>query len=287
MADITNLTRQADAARRYAAAGYAVFPLHAPVAGGCSCGRPRCEKPGKHPRTSRGFLDASSDPAQVAAWWTQWPTANLGGVPATFGLVAVDVDSPEADAAVREVGLPDTVTTHTANGRHLWYRVPEDADDVDGWYGPLLLRHRSGFVVLPPSVHASGHVYRWQGMLCEAAELRPGLYARLQAIKAPARGAAIAGHIGPIPEGQRNATLFSIGCAMRRRGCGERAIRLALEVENAERCAPPMDTHELDAIVRSALRYEPSGPAAEPDAPMAANDGLVLPPRRKRAPVFS
>ncbi|MFZ2480171.1 MAG: bifunctional DNA primase/polymerase, partial [Propioniciclava sp.] len=44
------------AARSLAAAGVPVFP---------------CVVEGKRPLTRRGFLDASSDPEQVAAWWSR------------------------------------------------------------------------------------------------------------------------------------------------------------------------------------------------------------------------
>ncbi len=66
------------AARSLAAAGVPVFP---------------CVVEGKRPLTRRGSLDASSDPEQVAAWWSRTPNANIGiptGAPA--GVVVVDVD---------------------------------------------------------------------------------------------------------------------------------------------------------------------------------------------------
>jgi hypothetical protein len=48
---------------------------------------------GKRPLTRRGFLDATSDPEQVAAWWSRTPDANIG-IPtgAASGVVVVDVD---------------------------------------------------------------------------------------------------------------------------------------------------------------------------------------------------
>ena len=66
------------AARSLAAAGVPVFP---------------CLVEGKRPLTRRGFLDASSDPEQVAAWWSRTPNANIG-IPtgAASGVVVVDVD---------------------------------------------------------------------------------------------------------------------------------------------------------------------------------------------------
>lgn len=46
------------AALRYAARGWAVFPLHGFRDGRCTCGQAACEHPGKHPRTSHGCKNA-------------------------------------------------------------------------------------------------------------------------------------------------------------------------------------------------------------------------------------
>ena len=66
------------AARSLAAAGVPVFP---------------CVVEGKRPLTRRGFLDASTAPEQVAAWWSRTPNANIGlPTGAASGVVVVDVD---------------------------------------------------------------------------------------------------------------------------------------------------------------------------------------------------
>src|SRR3989338_1554075 len=64
-----------DAAIRYAELGYPVFP--------CAPGR-------KVPITLHGFKNATTDAAQIEAWWTEHPDANIG-IP-TAGLLVVDVD---------------------------------------------------------------------------------------------------------------------------------------------------------------------------------------------------
>ena len=58
----------AEAATRYAAAGWPVFPLHDGATGHCSCSAgAACRQSAKHPRTKHGFHDATTDLRRVAA----------------------------------------------------------------------------------------------------------------------------------------------------------------------------------------------------------------------------
>lgn len=61
-----------------------------------------------------------------------------------------------------------------------------------------------------------------------------------------------------IPEGARNVTLTSRAGSMRRKGFSEGAINAALQVENTERCRPPLDEKDVATIARSIARYAPS-----------------------------
>jgi hypothetical protein len=133
--------------------GLPVFPL-----------TPRAKKP---PLTKNGYLDASTHPEQVCAWWDRWPDANIGAVPGALGLVVLDLDGPVAEAQALEMGLLDvpTATVRTTRGSHLYFALPRGVTignssalqpyNID-------VRAHSGYVVLPPSVHETGHVYAWE-----------------------------------------------------------------------------------------------------------------------------
>ena len=159
-------------AARYADHGWPVLPLHTPQAThGCSCRDRDCGSPGKHPRTRRGLLNASTDSDQVREWWSRWPTANIGvatGAPA--GLLVVDVDLPDGPASLARLEdthgpLPPTCEQRTGSGgRQLLFAHPGDEIGNRAALEPGIdVRGDGGYVVVPPSLHVSGERYRWVG----------------------------------------------------------------------------------------------------------------------------
>src|SRR4051812_27728958 len=154
------------AAITYAALGWPVFPVHsATAADGCSCHRRSCPRPGKHPRTRHGLADASTSRRRVARWWARWPDANVAI--ATGQLVVIDVDGPDAQAALERlerdhVPLPPTLRARTARGHHLYFRSAELLPCSVGQLAPGLdVRGRGGYAIAPPSRHHSGQSYGW------------------------------------------------------------------------------------------------------------------------------
>lgn len=160
-----------------------VGPLHEATATGCTCRVPKCDNPastnrGKHPRIGGGFHAFSTHPEALAAWWDRWPTANVGLWPAPSGLLVIDLDGPTGHASAARIGLLDVPTlaciSGRANGgRHLYFRHPgivvtnargKDLPGID-------VRGDNGFVVVAPSLHYTGTVYRFEGSPDDVAEL--------------------------------------------------------------------------------------------------------------------
>ena len=112
-----------------------------------------------------GKDDASHDVELVRDWWVQRPTANIGIRPA-HGVLVVDVD-PRNGGTTALVELTGSARWSESNvdgldgwgGLHAWDRVavPLRARLCDG----VDLKHHSGYVVMPPSLHPSGKRYVW------------------------------------------------------------------------------------------------------------------------------
>jgi Bifunctional DNA primase/polymerase, N-terminal len=175
-----------DAALGYASRGIPVLPLHyplphrgdlQPVPGdqppglgtGCSCRDPGCSQVGKHPLGAlvpHGVKHATCNRARVLAWWTRHPQANIG-LACGHRFDVLDVDGPAGAHAIRELAAAHGLVSsgplvRTGGGGWHFYLAPtglgnvrpRDVEHVD-WRG------RGGYVVAPPSRHASGHPYQW------------------------------------------------------------------------------------------------------------------------------
>ena len=256
-----------DAALAYARHGWQVFPV---------------KDRAKNPLTEHGFHDASSDAETIRNWWERFPKANVGvSTGPASGLVVLDVDmhnNVDGSESLRELegklgALPDTVEALTGGGgRHLFFRHPgrpvksrKVAEGVD-------CKADGGYVILPPSVHASGRAYQWEGMShpedVRVAEL-PAAWLDFLGDGPERRAEPLP---DTIPEGARNETLMSLAGSMRRRGAGESTILAALREQNTH-CVPPLPDAEVESIAASVVRYPPAATstygrrlvAADPD----------------------
>lgn len=172
LADVVPTMRTA--ALEYATRGWPVFPLHVPITFGpkkgegrakCSCHDQNgpCTSQGKHPRLGAGGLHlATTDLAQVEAWWDQWPRANIG-IRTGDVFDVVDLDSKVAVDTLESLGFDlDTggPIVSTGNGRHI-YITPTGSGNRVAIIPGLDLRGAGGYVVAPPSIHYGGGRYQW------------------------------------------------------------------------------------------------------------------------------
>lgn len=161
-------------AQHYAARGFEVFPV---------------SSADKAPLTVKGFYDATGDPAQIAAWWTDHPDALIGcRVPAD--VVILDIDprhGGDATWAALEAsyGPVPVGRMHRSgrgdDGRHVWMTRPDGkltakplhewarrsgtghAAGKRGWSSGIdILHHNQRYTILPPSLHPeTKRPYEW------------------------------------------------------------------------------------------------------------------------------
>jgi RecA-family ATPase len=267
--------------------GWRIIPLHNPTAsGGCSCHKPDCRSPGKHPRTINGLKDGTVDSEQIQRWWVTWPNANIGIVTgAESGLVVLDIDQKNGgyqslEALVKLHGdLPSTPTTHTGGGgMHYLFAHPGKGTVIRnsaGDLGPGLdIRGDGGYIVAPPSVHASGQSYQWAGDEHLLAPMPAFLQQSAAGFRNGGNGHKHGHRNGngngqgnnplafdketKIFAGERNQTLARRAGQLRRHAFNEDSIYAALCVENRAYCSPPLDEGEVRDIARSVSRYPPA-----------------------------
>jgi hypothetical protein len=142
-----------EAALALAAEGIAVFPL-----------KYAAKEPEAH---SRGFYDATTNPATIRRWFGGKFKRNLGArTGQASGVWVLDEDELGALAALAEKHgpLPATRESTTGRGRHLWFKttalpIPSRQGKGRIWPG-IDIKAEGGYVVAPPSIHPDGPVYR-------------------------------------------------------------------------------------------------------------------------------
>jgi hypothetical protein len=235
-------------------------------------------------------ISADDDQFKVAKGWE--PTKPLPGgdfgaallaarcerrnpimVLANSNLIGIDVDGEGGRRLRRELvpeWFPRTVCVRTGRvdgGAHLWYRPPIGVKvakhKIEFKTDGRLVMSRNGYLLVPPAWHAeAGRYYEFEPGLAPwetPITVLPGrLLERLTARVRVDDDADRADDETPLEPGQRHRHLLRIGCAMRRAGAGEPAIRAALLSENERRGNPPKpETVVVDLARDIVKRYAP------------------------------
>jgi archaellum biogenesis ATPase FlaH len=123
-----------------------------------------------------GLLDATKDEAIIAGWWTSYPLANIAiRCGEESGLVVLDIDAYRGgvysfeDLESQHGRVPYSIRAKTGSGggsSHIYLAHPRDgrriSSNASGKLGAGLdVKADGGYVVAPPSLHASGGRYIW------------------------------------------------------------------------------------------------------------------------------
>jgi hypothetical protein len=242
--------------------GWSVFPL-----------QPRGKKPlceWKKFQVERASLE------QVREWAKR--ECNIGIVTGRISkIVVLDLDSEEAIAEAKRLGLPPTSTVRTGKGLHLYFRHPGsfDVPNATGIFPGADIRGDGGYVVGPGSVHENGKVYTWAlpPGLYDFAPLPEWLINRLK----PDAARVLAERVRNAPPGTRNNTLNRVAFQTARM-----AARHEIDGPDARRRLAEaamdagLDRHEILPTVRSGWK---AGIAAELARGIAARPHPKPPPR--------
>ncbi len=244
-------------ALKYAERGLAIFP---------------CQVKGKEPVTGNGLNGASTDPDLINHWWSQSRDFNIGARTGDgFFVVDIDMtDDKDGEASLAKLErkhgpMPPTVEVITGGGgRHMWFRVPSGRviRNSTGKLGPGIdIRGEGGYVLVPPSVHASGRRYEFSvdsaGTLADAPTWL--IEATAWPANAPKGKSEDEWHdtlTRDIPEGERNHTLTSVAGKLLFHGLGMVLTHDIMASISLARCKPPLSHQEIETIILSIVRRD-------------------------------
>lgn len=110
---------------------------------------------------------ATTDPLLIWSWWSRRPDANIG-TPTGLAFDVIDLDGPMARAELERLCDMNHVSLHTPiaktgrpEGGWQIFIAPTGMGNRKPSPKGIDFRGRGGFVILPPSIHASGNVYTW------------------------------------------------------------------------------------------------------------------------------
>ena len=207
---------------------------------------------------------------EINEWFTKWPDSNVAIVTGSLsGIVVLDIDPRHAgDKSLNQWEqqhrpLPRTLEVKTGGGgRHLYFKHPGGlVRNRVGLAPGVDFRGDGGCIVVPPSIHPSGNVYRWlKGHGPDdlpVADL-PKWLLKIIAGKNPTSSHTIQYWQQLIregvPKGERNNTIASLAGHLLWHGVDADVVQELLLCWNQLRCQPPLNETEVIRTVQSITR---------------------------------
>lgn len=241
--------------------GFKILPVYSVYDdGSCYCGKSTCRSVGKHPVFSlvgNGYKNATDDLSTVDSWLQKYPDMNIGLVP-PVGVVVLDVDPRNGGTESLQKleseysKLPETLTCATGGaGLHFYFKCDASVKSFKKEIAPGIdVKAFNGYLVAPPSKHATGGVYSWSIVadITEAPDWLQKLVAKTSiALSTQVRQKVLTGG--------RNNYLASRAGIYRKSKMTEPRILENLLRDNLEYCQPPLDEHEVSVIAKSINKY--------------------------------
>lgn len=280
-------------ALEYLAEGLPIFPICTPLMVGHRHRDPdtlevyTCsgDTLGKTPLIKWGrYQRELPDEDDIQDWWTRWPNANIGmATGGRSGVLVLDADGTEARKECLRLGGLDatpTVWTGKIGGAHFHLKYP--GGDVRNFARKLPgtdMRAQGGYVLLPPSLHASRNSYRWAE---NTRRLTPAPVPDwlLQLIEegnaiasdmASGRAFSLDDVLTGVKKGERDDKLFRYACSLRAQDVPQDEA-VALLREAARLCDPPFPESAAVGKVTRAYKVYPA-----PVSPRVEFDDEIVP----------
>jgi hypothetical protein len=151
----------------------------------------------------------------------------------------------------------DTLVAVRGSHSHNYFTGTDEIYNTSKQVAPDIdTRADGGLIVLPPTRHTSGDSYQWQALTAPVA-VPPSLMAlwrTRQATGLPS-GYSLSELPAVIPQGQRDATLWSYGRRLKASGVDFDCLDFRLRQVNRERCRPPLPEREVSRKIAHIWRH--------------------------------
>ena len=214
------------------------------------------------------YQDRLATPDQIRGWFRKHPDANVGIVTGEISrLVVVDFDVDRgADPTAFAKRFPTPLAVKTGGGGfHYYFALPE-GETIRNSVGEdgIDIRATGGFVVAPPSVHATGQRYRWMKRKesAKAADL-PLAFLRARELASSGRTTDkrwVANVWKGVSEGQRNDGSAKLAGYYFKQGETADVVLETLRLWNLKN-EPPLPDREIQQVVKSIGRKARPGNA--------------------------
>lgn len=203
---------------------------------------------------------------EVEEWFKKWPDANIAIVCGKLSnIIVVDTDTEAGELWCRGNMTPSPIMTITLRGYHRFYRWIPNVKNYVRIIDGVDIRSDGGYVVAPPSIHPSGHVYQLQQKLgwdeLEPIEIEEILGQNpqvlvsengidLRSVKTPATFDTEG------VQGGRNNQLARLAGKYFQRGFDYHETLTMCREWNRTNCTPPLDEKELNRTVESIYKKD-------------------------------
>lgn len=229
-------------ALNYAQGHYKVFPI---------------QYHSKSKQVLASWLNEASTDENLIYQWFENTRFNVG-VRTGNGLVVIDVDNKNHKNGMVVIKkfmkeFPKTKIVKTPNnGIHIYYRVDREIHNKVDLYPGIDIRGEHGYVLGAGSELDNGKYELFTDYPIAQADENVYEFIEKKEQKKEKRDQKTS----EIYQGQRNDTLFRLGCLLQRSGLSDEAIESCLILENKNRCRPPLEDKEVEAIIISVFKYK-------------------------------